>query len=99
MPDQAGALTPADIDKLNHFLATTSPDEALTCPVTGERVPITEWNAPDRLVKLPSQDRDGPTYDALPLTSPAGGVLMLSALKIGFERSQDQEAHQDPPQA
>lgn len=77
MPD----LSPEQLDTLNAFLATHSPDGALTCPITGERVPIEQWNAPAAVVVL------GPTeggYAAVPLTSPAGGVLLVSVVKCGL---------------
>ena len=81
--DEPGALTPEQLDVLNDFLNANVADGALTCPVTGEQVPIAEWNAPDRVIVLPGQE--GQTgYAALPLTSPAGGVVLLSAVKVGI---------------
>lgn len=77
MPD----LSPDQLDTLNAFLATNSPDGALTCPVTGDRVPIEDWNAPAAIVVLGTAESG---YAAVPLTSPAGGVLLVSVVKSGL---------------
>lgn len=82
MPDQPYSLSPQQLDTLNAFLNANTSDGALTCPLTGERVPITEWNAPARVLMLGGND--GEPYAAVPLTSPAGGVILLSAVKSGL---------------
>lgn len=80
MADADGTLAQGDIDKLNAFLGDhCGQDEALTCPVTGARVPIKDWNAPDRILRLPAAQG---SYDAVALTSPAGGVILISVVKL-----------------
>ena len=89
MPDESGKLTSADIPIVQAFMASASPDNCLSCPVSGRRVPITEWQISDRLCMLPTS---GPhlkanladTAPVLTCRSPAGGVVFLDALHVGL---------------
>ena len=79
--DTAGSLEQDLLDALNLFLNEKAGAEGLVCPITAEPTPITEWNAPDGIIVVPGQGQ-GAGYDALPLTSPAGGVLLVSVMKL-----------------
>ena len=89
MPDESGRLTQADIPIINRFFARVSPDGCLTCPVTGGRVPIRQWEISDRLRMLPTSGLHlkGDVANAAPVLScrsPAGGVVFLDALHVGL---------------
>jgi hypothetical protein len=62
---------------------------ALACPVTGERVPITEWRISDRLSmvqKSGSHLKPDPRLHAplVSCTSPVGGTVFLDAIALGL---------------
>lgn len=89
MPEQSGKLTSSDIPIINDFIRRVSPDNCLTCPVTGGRVEISKWTISDRLCMLPVS---GPEFRAdltstapiLSCRSPAGGVVFLDAIYMGL---------------
>ena len=89
MPDDNGKLTSADIPIINDFITRASPDNCLSCPVTGDRIPASEWMISDRLCMLPTS---GVYFKAdlvnsapvLSCRSPAGGVVFLDALNMGL---------------
>ena len=81
MADEPGALTQEQLESLNLFLNDKALEEGIPCPVTGEATPLTEWNAPSHAVTLPGPDGSA-GYEALPLTSPAGGVVLISVVKL-----------------
>lgn len=90
MPDESGRLNQADITQIDRFLGRLIPDKCLTCPITGERIPVTQWKITDRLCLVPlmgvglalSKDH----IAMLHLTSPAGGVAMINAVAAGLVR-------------
>ena len=89
MPDSAGKLTSADIPKVQAYFNRNSLDGALTCPVTGQRVPIEKWRISDRLGMIPMSGAHLETdqYQRTPVlccTSPAGGIVFLEAIAIGL---------------
>jgi len=89
MPDESGKLTSADIPIINTFIRRVSPDNCLTCPVTGSRVEISQWTISDRLCMLPIsgahfQPDLTSTAPVLSCRSPAGGVVFLDAIHIGL---------------
>lgn len=89
MPDESGKLTSADIPIINDFLSHASPDNCLTCPITGGRVQIGLWQISDRLCMLPVSGQHfqaDPTITApvLCCRSPAGGVVFLDAIYMGL---------------
>jgi len=81
MADEPGVLTQDQLEALNLFLNDRAGEEGLLCPVTGAAVPIASWNAPAGILVLPGP-QGAAGYEALPLTSPAGGVLLISMLKL-----------------
>jgi hypothetical protein len=89
MPDESGRLTSADIPIINNFIRRVSPDNCLTCPVTGSRVQINEWQISDRLCMLPVSGQQfkadlNSTAPVLSCRSPAGGIVFLDAIYIGL---------------
>ena len=89
MADESGKLTSADIPIINNFIRHVSPDNCLTCPVTGGRVQIGQWQISDRLCMLPvsgSNLQADPTTTMPVLTcrSPAGGMVFLDAISMGL---------------
>ena len=89
MPDETGKLTSADIPIINDFIARVSRDSCLTCPVTGERVLIGQWQISERLCMLPVsgqhlQADPARTAPVLCCRSPAGGVVFLDAIYMGL---------------
>ena len=89
MPDESGKLTSADIPIISAFMGGVTPDRCLTCPVTGSRIPISQWQISDRLCMLPTSgahfqaDLNSPA-PVLTCRSPAGGVVLLDALYMGL---------------
>ena len=89
MPSKDGKLTSSDIPIINDFIRRNSPDNCLTCPVTGGRVEISRWTISDRLCMLPVS---GPEFQAdltstapvLSCRSPAGDVVFLDAIYMGL---------------
>lgn len=89
MPDESGKLLAADVPLINDFIARVSRDNCMTCPVTGERVSIGQWQISDRLCMLPVSGQHlqaDPTMTApmLCCRSPAGGVVFLDAVYMGL---------------
>ena len=89
MPDQSGKLISADLPIINNFIRRVSPDDCLTCPVTGSRVQISQWQISDRLRMLPVSGQHfqadlTSTMPVLSCRSPAGGVVFLDAIQIGL---------------
>lgn len=89
MPSEDGKLTAADIPIINNFVRRTSPDNSLTCPVTGARIQISKWVISDRLCMLPVSGKHfqadlTSTAPVLSCRSPAGGVVFLDAIFIGL---------------
>lgn len=89
MPDESGKLTSADIPIIDAFMQRHSPDMCLTCPVTGVRVPLSQWQFSDRLCMLPNSGKhqqmdEKRSTPVLSCTSPAGGMLFVSAVHIGL---------------
>ena len=89
MPNQSGKLTAADIPIINDLIRRVSPDNCLTCPVTGSRIQISLWKISDRLCMLPVSGQHlqadlTMTAPVLSCRSPAGGVVFLDAIYIGL---------------
>ena len=89
MPDLSGKLTAADVPIINDFIRRNSPDNSLTCPVTGSRVQISQWQISDRLCMLPVSGQQfqadlTSTAPVLSCRSPAGGVVFLDAIHMGL---------------
>ena len=89
MPDKDGKLTAADIPIINDFMRRVSPDSCITCPVTGVRIPMSQWHISDRLCMLPTSGQDlqpslSATAPVLSCRSPAGGVVYLDAIFMGL---------------
>lgn len=89
MPDESGKLTSADIPIIHAFMQRHSPDMCLTCPVTGTRVPLSQWQISDRLCMLPNSGQHlqmdaRKTTPVLSCMSPAGGMLFVSAIYLGL---------------
>lgn len=96
MADDGGGLSGEELEALNLFLNEKVGEEGLLCPLTGEATALSEWNAPAGVVVLPGRD-DGADYEALPLTSPAGGVVLISAARFAAWRKKDKAADEEPP--
>ena len=89
MPDVSGKLTPADVPIINEFFYRVAPDSCLTCPITGARIPITQWQISDRLCMLPTSGQHlqadlAKTAPVLSCRSPAGGVIFVDAIYMGL---------------
>lgn len=89
MPDESGKLTSADIPIIEAFMTRATSDGCLSCPVTGSRVPIAQWQISDRLCMLPISGQHfqadlTSTAPVLSCRSPAGGVVFLDAIYIGL---------------
>ena len=88
MPNESGELNQADVAQLDRFLGRQSPDMCMTCPLTGERIPIVRWKITKRLCLMPTMGSElvaSKDYVAmLQMTSPAGGVVLLNAVAIGL---------------
>ena len=88
MTGQKTALDQADAAILDRFLSRHNPDQCLTCPVTGRRVPISNWRITDRLCLMPLMgDELAVSKNHVPMlqiTSPAGGVILLDAIAVGL---------------
>lgn len=89
MPDENGKLTPNDIPIINAFMVRSTPDNCLSCPVTGTRIPISQWQISDRLCMLPISGQYFQTdlISRVPVVScrsPAGGIVFLDAVHVGL---------------
>lgn len=89
MADEDGRLTSADIPIINDFMRRFSPDNCLTCPVAGIRIPVPQWQISDRLCMLPMSGQYfqadlTSTAPVLICRSPADGVVFLDAIYVGL---------------
>lgn len=89
IPDESGKLTSAAIPIIEAFMKRVTLDGCLTCPVTGGRVPIAQWQISDRLCMIPTSGANfqpdlRTSSPVLSCRSPAGGVVFLDALHMGL---------------
>lgn len=89
MSSEDGKLSPADIPIIEAFMSRATLDGCLTCPVTGDRIPISQWQISDRLCMLPTSGAHlqadlTSTAPVLTCRSPAGGVVFLDAVHVGL---------------
>ena len=66
-----------------------TPDNCLSCPVTGTRIPLTQGQVSEGLCMLPvsGQHFQSDLHSTVPVLScqsPAGGVVFLDAILIGL---------------
>jgi hypothetical protein len=92
VPNESGKLTRADVPIINDFFSRVSSDNCLTCPITGARVPISNWEISERLCMLPTSGTHlkgdlTTTAPVLSCRSPAGGVVFIDAIHMGLLRS------------
>ncbi len=84
MLGQKTVLDQTDAAILDRFLKHHNPDQCLTCPITGKRLPIVSWRITNRLCLVPLMGEEGgagKNYSPmLQLVSPAGGVILIDAV-------------------
>lgn len=82
MSDESGELTSADAPIIEAFMKRVTSDNCLSCPVTGTRILLTQWQISDRLCMLPVSGQHfhadlTSTMPVLSCRSPAEGVVFL----------------------